>query len=112
MSLFAWLFIGHLAGDFILQTGWMAKKTYSKAALFVHCIVYSLIIYIAAVPAGGISLLAFFVIFLSHLILDQRSFVRFWVRKINNADDLQWMGVVVDQCFHLLVLALVAQYIA
>jgi len=110
VNLFAWLLIGHLTGDFVFQTGWMAQKKHNKAALLVHCLVYTFIVYIAAIPAGGLNFPAVSAVFLSHLFLDQREFVRFWVRKINRAAGLQWMEIVIDQCFHLLVLALIAQY--
>jgi len=112
MNMFTWLLIGHLTGDFLLQTGWMSKKTSSAVSLFVHCFLYTLIIFIAAMPAGGLSLPALFVIFVSHLVLDQRRFVSFWVCRVNNAEGLPWMNIVVDQCFHLLVLAVTAQYMS
>ncbi len=112
MNLFAWLFIGHLTGDFIFQTGWMAKKNHNRTALLVHCMVYTFIVYIAAIPADGLNFPAVSAIFFSHLFLDQRKFVRFWVRKVNHAVGLQWMDIAVDQCFHLLVLALIAQYLS
>lgn len=112
MNLFSWLLIGHLIGDFLLQTGWMAKKkTDNLAPLFFHCFVYTSVIYIVSIPAGGLKPLALLAIFLAHLLLDQRKFTNFWVHNINNADGLQWFYIVVDQCFHLLVLAVVAQYL-
>lgn len=111
MNMFAWLFVGHLVGDFLLQTGWMAKKTSNYLALIVHSMVYTLVVVAFSLLAGGLDYKAVAVILFSHLILDQRRFVEFWVRVVNNAADLPWINIVVDQCFHLIVLSLVAQYL-
>ncbi|OPY57731.1 MAG: hypothetical protein A4E55_01451 [Pelotomaculum sp. PtaU1.Bin035] len=111
MNVFTWLLVGHLAGDFLLQTGWMAKKVFNTTSLLVHCFVYTMTIFIMALPAGGLSVTALSVIFISHFILDQRNFVNFWVRRVNNAENLQWMNIAVDQSFHLLVLAIVSGYL-
>lgn len=111
MNMFAWLLVGHLVGDFILQTGWMAKKTSNYVALIVHSAVYTLSVIILSLPAGGLSYKAATVIFISHLLLDQRRFVELWVRFVNNAAGLPWIHIAVDQCFHLVVLAFVAQYL-
>ncbi|MDF9408619.1 MAG: hypothetical protein A4E52_02163 [Pelotomaculum sp. PtaB.Bin013] len=111
MNMFSWMLVGHMVGDFLLQTGWMAKKTINITSLLTHCLVYTLTIYIAVLPAGGLSLKAIIVIFASHIVLDHRKFVLFWVRRVNNAESLPWMNIVIDQCFHLLVLALTAQYL-
>ncbi|OPY64029.1 MAG: hypothetical protein A4E56_00081 [Pelotomaculum sp. PtaU1.Bin065] len=111
MNMFSWMLVGHMIGDFLLQTGWMAKKTSNATSLLTHCLVYTMTIYIVALPAGGLSAPALIVIFVSHLVLDQRKFVLFWVRRVNNADSLPWMSIVIDQSFHLLVLGLTAQYL-
>ncbi|BAF60795.1 hypothetical membrane protein [Pelotomaculum thermopropionicum SI] len=107
MNLFAWLFIGHLVGDFLLQTNWMAvRKTTSLLALTAHVTVYTLSVAVFALPDGGISYKAAALIFATHLIIDRRGFVNLWVRQVNKAEGLQWLHVVSDQCWHLLVLAL------
>jgi len=111
MNIFCWMLVGHMVGDFLLQTGWMAKKTINMASLITHCLVYALAVYVSTLPAGGLSVTALLVIFVSHLVLDQRKFVFFWVSRVNKAESLQWMNIVIDQSFHLLVLALAAQYL-
>ncbi|MCL6639066.1 MAG: DUF3307 domain-containing protein [Firmicutes bacterium] len=108
MNLFTWLFIGHLVGDFLLQTNWMAaRKSTNCFALFVHVAVYTLSVVAFALPAGGISFKAAAVIFLTHFILDKRNLVHYWVRAVNGAEGVEWLKIVSDQCWHLLVLALV-----
>ncbi|MCL6635738.1 MAG: DUF3307 domain-containing protein [Peptococcaceae bacterium] len=111
MNYFEFLVIGHLAGDFLFQTGWMAAEKSKKfAALFVHSTVYTLFIGLASTLAGRFSLPALFVVLLSHMLLDNRKFVRFWVKKVNGAGDVEWLKIVVDQCWHLIVLGLVAHF--
>lgn len=108
MNLFTWLLIGHLVGDFLLQTNWMAaRKTSSYAALLAHVTVYTLCVFTFALPAGGISYEAMAVVFATHAFLDRRWFVRFWTRALNGAEGAPWLNVVSDQCWHLLILALI-----
>lgn len=108
MNLFTWLIVGHLVGDFLLQTNWMAaRKTTNYLALFVHVTVYTLCVVAFALPAGGISFEAAALIFLTHSILDRRKFVQFWIRTVNRVEGVQWLTIASDQCWHILVLALV-----
>lgn len=109
MNLFSFLLMGHLLGDFLLQTNWMAtRKSSNYIALFVHAAIYTASVYAFSLPSGGISLKAAAVIFLTHSFLDKRKFVHFWVRKVNGAAGVLWLEIVSDQCWHMLVLALVA----
>jgi len=111
LDLFAWLLVGHLVGDFVLQTGWMAREKDKKpAALAVHSAVYALAAYGFSFMAGGLRWPALVVLLASHAFLDQRGFVEAWVRLVNGAERVHWLKVMVDQAFHVLVLAAVAQY--
>lgn len=111
MDLFAWLLVGHLVGDFLLQTGWMAREKDQKwAALAVHSAVYALAVYGFSFMAGGLHWGALAILAASHAFLDQRGFVEAWVRLVNGAERLSWLKVMVDQAFHVLVLAAAAQY--
>ena len=48
------MFVGHLIGDFLLQTAWMAdRKENQWIPLLVHCFVYTATITLLALPAGG-----------------------------------------------------------
>lgn len=110
MDLLSWLIVGHLAGDFLLQTAWMAQnKEHGWAALVAHSLVYSLAVAGAALLVGGLPLAALAVIFCFHLALDRRRFVRYWVRVINRTEDQPWIYIVVDQAWHLVVLAAVTR---
>ena len=106
-ELLAWLLVGHLAGDYLFQTAWMAEgKAGRWLPLFLHSAVYTLCIVIVSLPVGGLSPRGVLVIFLAHLVLDQRRLVAWWAGKICRADQHSWLGVMIDQSWHALVLAL------
>ncbi|MDA8096299.1 MAG: DUF3307 domain-containing protein [Clostridia bacterium] len=108
MNIFCWLLVGHLVGDFLLQTRWMAdRKANAWAPLLAHSLLYTTAIAVFGYIGGGLSWLVLLVVLISHVILDRRGLVRFWVRYVNKADDLLWMRIVIDQIWHILVLALI-----
>ncbi|WP_096203085.1 DUF3307 domain-containing protein [Bacillus sp. FJAT-45350] len=114
MSPFAFLFIAHLIGDYLFQTSWMAmNKAKHWGALITHSFVYTLIVSVVAyIGFGGLSIWAILFIFLSHVFLDRRTFVQWWVSTIMQAKGKEsfWLGIIADQVFHLIVLV-VALYI-
>lgn len=112
MTVFNYLLIGHLIGDYLFQTRWMAMFKATKwVPLFVHSVVYTVSVTVIAylevgwLPVGAIALL-----FLSHLFLDRRIFVVWWVKHIMRAEgkDAKWLSIMVDQIFHLIILGAVA----
>jgi len=96
-------------GDFLFQTGWMSKHKSSRwIPLLVHCTVYTLTVsFVSWITFGGLSYLAIAFIFVTHIILDRRTFVQWWVRTIMQAKgpESKWLSIVADQIFHLIVLA-------
>ncbi|WP_301108119.1 DUF3307 domain-containing protein [Sporosarcina sp.] len=43
MNLFTYVLLGHLVGDYLLQTSWMAmNKAYKWLPLLTHCFIYTL----------------------------------------------------------------------
>ena len=107
MTPFAWLLIGHLAGDFLLQTTWMAEnKASSNPALFSHSMIYTLAIAVSSLPFGGLPVYAYALIFITHFFLDKKKLVQWWTKNITG-NDAFWLQIVVDQTFHLVVLALI-----
>lgn len=110
MTPFSILLLAHLVGDYLFQTSWMAaNKARHWLPLTVHSLVYTFwIILFAWFGFGGLSLGAILLIFVSHLILDQRSFVQWWVSTImrTQGKEAGWLSIMVDQIFHLLILAL------
>lgn len=108
MDQFSYLLIGHLIGDFLLQTGWMAKYKATKwIPLLAHVTVYTAVVAIAGTLSGGLSIEGLAVIFLGHVILDRKTFVAFWVRNIQTAKGPEqvWLSIVADQIFHIILLA-------
>lgn len=116
MSFFDVLLMGHLVGDFLLQTNWMARyKTSRWDALLAHSAVYTVSVAAAAWLDGVVlGLVALALLLVSHAWLDRRTFERWWARRIGGvtrAED-QWLVIVMDQVFHLLVLVVVVRLAA
>ena len=115
MNTFSWLLIGHLVGDWLLQNDWMAankqRQLVTKAGM-AHFAIYtaSLVaaMYIATLDNGQSSieqyLLFALVIFVSHWLIDATALAKRWAR-LTAQSDLQMVHIVVDQTFHLLVIA-------
>jgi hypothetical protein len=117
MSLFDWLLVGHLVGDFLMQTGRMAKyKAQSWPWMLKHVGLY-MVVMTAVIGAYALThplplwLVVVMLLFIAgtHIALDRRHFTQSWMRAVGVSTDHPWMPVVVDQVFHLLVLAVAAQ---
>ncbi len=107
MELFNWLLVGHLVGDFIFQTRWMAeKKAQNFLPLIVHSVVYTATVAVFGLIGNGLSWWGIGLVFISHIILDQRKFVEVWSRVINGNTTIDWLKTVLDQSWHILILAL------
>lgn len=107
MSLFDWLLVGHLVGDFILQTKWMAdKKAKELLPLIVHSAVYTITLALFGLLANGLSWRGIGLIFICHIILDQRKFIDFWAAKVNGHTNIDWLKITLDQSWHILIIAL------
>lgn len=111
MTIFEALLLGHLVGDFLFQNRWMADNKHTQVfPRLVHSLVYTFAIYAFSWFAGGISLVAAGIILLSHFCIDQGSFNRWWMSSITRSPDIYWLGIVCDQIFHLLILALIVAF--
>ena len=117
MSLFDWLLVGHLVGDFLLQSDVMVlSKAQSWAWLLGHVGIYSGILAVVLtlyavphhVPAWAV-VLAICFLFGTHVVLDRRQAVTWWMRHTGMEPNRGWLLIVVDQVFHVLVLTIVAQ---
>jgi dolichyl-phosphate-mannose--protein O-mannosyl transferase len=119
MSLFDWLLVGHLVGDFLLQTDGMARyKEENWSWMLRHVGMYLVVmtvllgVYVLGHP---VSLWAVGAMLLfiggTHIVLDRRTFTLWWMCRIGVSSDLNWLSIVTDQVFHILVLAAVAQVI-
>lgn len=112
MTLFSYLLIGHLIGDYLLQTSWMAAGKATKWAPFLtHCFVYTSAVSVAfLIGTGRISIWTVAIIFVSHVILDRRRFVAWWAETIMGIKDGEpaWLIIMADQVFHIIVLSIIA----
>lgn len=137
-KLFVCMFIGHLVGDYLLQTYTMAQKKWlkgyegTKNCVF-HCLTYSgaLLIFCGSyVPQTYSACFLFaFLVFLTHFPIDHWSLGKYWIthrdRNRNVLTDLQQADlatergrfqigigplvyVMVDNTLHLTLLWLVA----
>ena len=110
-DLLLWGILAHLVADWPLQTEWMAihKRNLHHPAAWVHsgvhCISMALVFpwYLAILIAG------------SHLLIDTRKPVLWWMQRIKGmaTDDPHTVIVEtgVDQVFHITVVALIALYL-
>jgi hypothetical protein len=117
VSLFDWLLISHLIGDFLVQTDNMAKnKAQSWYWMFRHIAVYMFTVTVVVVvyalnhrAPAWLTVGSWLFIFVTHIILDRRKFTLWWMRSVGVSQDHPWLSIVVDQVFHLLTLAITAQ---
>lgn len=108
-NIFLYLIVGHVVGDFLLQTSWQAEnKGRIWRALISHGLVYSIAIYIITLIVGSISLISIAIIFISHILLDKGHFVNWWIENIKKEQtDDERIRFIVDQSLHLLVLLII-----
>ena len=116
MDLFSWLLVGHLVGDWVLQNEWMAKGKrtglLTKAGL-THFLIYTTAIIIVLALLGPVHkdplafLATIVLIFISHWLVDATNVVDRWMQFYQQSQGTM-IRVMVDQTFHLLILATVA----
>lgn len=111
-ELFVWAFVAHLAADWLFQTEWMVihKINLRHPAGYVHAAIYAL--FMALVFPLPIAAL----IGVTHLLVDTRVPVRWWMRVVKRmAAGSPAAGAVemgVDQVFHIMVIAFFALLLA
>lgn len=113
VELFIYLFVAHKIADYLLQTDKQAKNKSDGLVnkyLVTHCLIYTAIITGTAwILLGYISWEFIISIFISHIILDNRSFVTGWCRKIKGMEEIENKVIVeVDQAFHIIVLFIIS----
>lgn len=115
MCPFDWLILVHLAGDFLFQTEYEAMNKaqghWWNRALLLHCLKYTLG-FAVAFALLDISLPWLILIFVSHMALDRRFLVVLWRKYINRNSEESiantfWLTIIIDQIFHILILALI-----
>ncbi|BAM01165.1 hypothetical protein CLDAP_31250 [Caldilinea aerophila DSM 14535 = NBRC 104270] len=119
MTLFTWLLIGHLIGDWMLQNDWMARYKRGRwwsLECITHCLIYSLSVLLAAWWGGQEALTfsqllsSFFLVFVSHWLIDGFNLSGWWGRVINQTQT-DFVRIMVDQSMHLIVLGVCVSWI-
>jgi hypothetical protein len=119
MNLFEWLLVGHLIGDFLLQSDNTARrKGQHWRWMLRHVGIYMLVLgvvllgYALATPTPLWSIVLVWLFLLAtHVALDRRGFTQTWMRLVGMSPDHPWLPIVVDQVFHVLTLAVSAQFL-
>ena len=104
------ILLGHIIGDFYVQTDKMAeKKQNSIKYMLIHCLLYTMVMgicfYILCRKILGVLIISSFV-FLSHLMIDLMK-----SKCDKKTDKYQYMVFFTDQAIHIMVL-LLSVYIA
>lgn len=119
MNTFSWLLLGHLVGDWLLQSDWMArgkKQNLFSLAGLAHVTVYTFVITTALWLAEGSKLAPILysslilLIFTSHWLIDTTLLVEGWMHFFGQSREL--VRLMIDQTLHLLVLALLIVILA
>jgi hypothetical protein len=119
MSIFNWFLIGHLVADWLLQNDWMARKkqqgTFNVVCLC-HCMIYTLTLLVIlwfVLPndlANPPYLFFAAVVLVSHWCIDAFKLAQRWGHLFQQTDT-PMVRVAVDQTLHLLVLALLTEFL-
>ena len=105
--------IGHLVGDYLLQTEWQAAHKKSPGlAGWIACLLHCFLWTISVLTCTGwwtprLAILVFF----SHIILDRTQLVAWYTKTVKKTQDF-WLNVVCDNVLHLLFLWLIDKYVA
>jgi hypothetical protein len=106
------LLAGHLLGDILLQNGKLAKiKTESVFGMLLHCLLYTFGIWVFS-QWGWQKLV---IVLTTHFLIDYFGIGKNIypnLVKMGNPKDLtapipMWLGLLCDQSFHIIILALI-----
>ena len=103
----AWLMAGHLVGDFLLQNKWMSEnKEKNIVPLLTHSAFYSAAVWLFSFGSGGLDWKSVSLIFVTHIILDNRKFVRWWSKNVTRSFPSKTLVMMIDQTWHVVALVL------
>jgi uncharacterized membrane protein len=119
VSLFDWLLVAHLVGDFVIQTDNMANHKLEDWSWMLRHIGCYMVLITAVLLAYSVAyrlplwqiVLALIFIAATHVLLDRRGFVLRWMHLVGMSTDHPYLSTIVDQVFHILTLAFVAQFL-
>lgn len=120
MTLFESLVVGHLVGDWLLQTEWQAEnKATNWGAMLLHVAILHAVILVLLIARYGVGEVPVYVavagLALSHAFLDRKWPVARLMRtlriSVERAPD-RTLTLIVDQSLHILLLALATLYLS
>lgn len=109
------IIVGHLIGDYVLQSDWMAmhKKKTDLTGLFacvIHCAIWTVCM---AIGIKTTSLKTIVLLFLSHFVLDRTKVVEWLLNETKwMPNPAMWKVIVVDNSLHLLFVMLILIFAA
>lgn len=116
LSIMEMFVLAHFVGDYLLQNGWQAfgkaKGNFLNAPLIVHCLLYTLP-FAPVMYFSGVSLYWLALVFGTHMVIDRRwpvvNFLKWKEGKLHDSsfEPPFWLVIMVDQIFHILVLAFI-----
>jgi hypothetical protein len=121
-EVFAAFVVSHLAGDYLLQTGWQAAHKAGglgadpvrRRALLSHVLTYGLafvpaLVWLAGDLDGWVAAVAAAIV-LPHLIQDDGRLLNLYIRRVKRSDlsPGDFVYIAVDQSFHVIALFLLA----
>ena len=120
MTLFKWLLVGHLIGDWVFQNDWMARHKQDglfNRAILVHCAIYTVVIllayFLSAAPPQSLRAVLRITVFIyvSHWLIDATGLAQRWMRFFGQTDVL-FMRIAVDQILHVIALVMLVEFVA
>lgn len=125
-ELFIRFFLGHLIGDYLIQTKYMAlnKKAHGwrgHIACTLHCLTYTIAVCLMLWTSNW---LVWVLVFASHWAIDRSKFVTWWMNKIKGltlkresfagpsaVSVFTFVFIVVDNSFHFLSAWLIIKFL-
>ena len=121
-EVFAVLVVSHLAGDYLLQTGWQAAHKHGglgrdpvrRRALVSHVLTYGLafvpaLVWLADDLGAWVAVVAAAIV-VPHLIQDDGRLLGLYIRRVKRTEIApgDFVFIAVDQSFHMIALFLIA----
>jgi hypothetical protein len=113
--------VGHLIGDYLFQTDWMAlNKKARDLPCCVHCLIWSTTVcWMAGWIGWDKSILPQLILFITHFIQDRTQIVKWWMglpwkdqSEFMKPPMAPWSFIVVDNVWHIVTIWLVWRFVA
>ena len=106
-------FLGHLVGDYVFQTDWMAENKKKRS---LPCLIHSLVWAGCVIFFTGWGWVPFLILTAVHFLQDRTYIVRKWMHIIGmdhfaTGAYAPWSIVIIDNTFHLVQIWLIWKYL-